>query len=171
VVRQDGGGQPRRVAATGARPRHCRRRSVAPVNPFQLVVMPKRFLRKSLVLLSLLALPVALIASGGAAVATASTAAGDNLTQVAQAQGQLWASTATQIAQTYTRANAQIHMGAVYWVLGTNSIPAAAPPPYGTSDTARGPGRCRQILSGGPSPGRSLVKATYLDSPTNGKFM
>ncbi len=47
---------------------------------------------------------------------------GDNLTQVSQAQGQLWASTATQIAQTYTRANAEIHQGAVYWVLGTNSF-------------------------------------------------
>ncbi len=50
------------------------------------------------------------------------TTNGDNLTQVSQAQGQLWASTATQIAQTYTRANAEIHMGAVYWVLGTNSF-------------------------------------------------
>ncbi len=47
---------------------------------------------------------------------------GDFLTQVSQAQGQLWASTATQIAQTYTRANAEIHMGAVYWVVGTNSF-------------------------------------------------
>ena len=50
------------------------------------------------------------------------TTNGDNLTQVSQAQGQLWASTATQIAQTYTRANAEIHMGAVYWVVGTNSF-------------------------------------------------
>ena len=47
---------------------------------------------------------------------------GDNLTQVAQAQGQLWAATSTQIAQTYTRANAEIHMGAVYWVVGTRSF-------------------------------------------------
>jgi hypothetical protein len=47
---------------------------------------------------------------------------GDNLTQVSQAAGQLWASTSTQIAQTYTRANAEGHMGAVYWVLGTNSF-------------------------------------------------
>jgi hypothetical protein len=47
---------------------------------------------------------------------------GDNFTQVSQAQGQLWASTATQIAQTFTRANAEIHQGAVYWVLGTNSF-------------------------------------------------
>jgi hypothetical protein len=47
---------------------------------------------------------------------------GDNLTQVAQAQGQIWAATSTQIGQTYTRANAEIHMGAVYWVLGTRSF-------------------------------------------------
>ena len=54
---------------------------------------------------------------------------GDNLTQVSQAQGQLWAATATQIAQTYTRANAEIHMGAVYWVVGTSSFdrPASSP--------------------------------------------
>jgi hypothetical protein len=31
---------------------------------------------------------------------------GDNLTQASQAQGQIWAATSTQIAQTYTRANA-----------------------------------------------------------------
>ena len=47
---------------------------------------------------------------------------GDNLTQVSQAQGQLWAATSTQIAQSYTRANAEIHMGAVYWVVGTGSF-------------------------------------------------
>jgi hypothetical protein len=47
---------------------------------------------------------------------------GDFLTQVSQAQGQLWGATATQIAQTYTRANAEIHQGAVYWVVGTNSF-------------------------------------------------
>jgi hypothetical protein len=50
---------------------------------------------------------------------------GDNFTQVSQAQGQLWASTATQIAQTYTRANAEIHQGAVYWVVGTKSFDKA----------------------------------------------
>jgi hypothetical protein len=47
---------------------------------------------------------------------------GDFMTQVSQAQGQLWGATATQIAQTYTRANAEIHQGAVYWVVGTNSF-------------------------------------------------
>ena len=50
------------------------------------------------------------------------TTNGDNLTQVSQAQGQIWAATSTQIAQTYTRANAEIHMGAVYWVVGTSSF-------------------------------------------------
>lgn len=50
------------------------------------------------------------------------TTNGDNLTQVSQAQGQLWTATSTQIAQTYTRANAEIHMGAVYWVVGTSSF-------------------------------------------------
>ena len=50
------------------------------------------------------------------------TTNGDNLTQVSQAQGQLWTATSTQVAQTYTRANAEIHMGAVYWVVGTNSF-------------------------------------------------
>ena len=47
---------------------------------------------------------------------------GDNLSQVSQAQGQLWAATSTQLAQTYTGANAEIHMGAVYWVVGTHSF-------------------------------------------------
>jgi len=47
---------------------------------------------------------------------------GDFLTQASQAQGQLWTSTSTQIAQTYTRANAEIHMGEVYWVVGTRSF-------------------------------------------------
>ncbi len=47
---------------------------------------------------------------------------GDFMTQVGQAQGQLWGGTATQIAQTYTRANAEIHQGAVYWVVGTRSF-------------------------------------------------
>ena len=47
---------------------------------------------------------------------------GDNLTQAAQAQGQIWTATTTQIAQTYTRANAEIHNGTVYWVVGTRSF-------------------------------------------------
>jgi hypothetical protein len=47
---------------------------------------------------------------------------GDNLTQVGQAQGQMWGSTATQIAQTYRGASGEIHQGAVYWVVGTRSF-------------------------------------------------
>jgi hypothetical protein len=47
---------------------------------------------------------------------------GDFLTQVAQAQGQLWGGTATQIAQTYAGASAEIHQSAVYWVVGTRSF-------------------------------------------------
>jgi hypothetical protein len=47
---------------------------------------------------------------------------GDFLTQVSQAQGQLWGATATEVAQTYTRASAEIHQGAVYWVVGTRSF-------------------------------------------------
>ena len=47
---------------------------------------------------------------------------GDNGTQAAQAQGQLWGAVPTQIAQTYTRANAEVHQGVVYWVLGTRSF-------------------------------------------------
>ena len=44
------------------------------------------------------------------------------MTQVAQAQGQMWGGTATQIAQTYAGASAEIHQGAVYWVVGTRSF-------------------------------------------------
>jgi hypothetical protein len=47
---------------------------------------------------------------------------GDNLTQASQAQNQIWTATSTQIAQTYTRANAEVHMGTVYWVIGTRQF-------------------------------------------------
>jgi hypothetical protein len=47
---------------------------------------------------------------------------GDFLYQVSQAQGQLWAATSTQIYQTYTRANAELHQGGVYWLVGTKSF-------------------------------------------------
>jgi hypothetical protein len=47
---------------------------------------------------------------------------GDFMTQAAQAQGQIWGGTATQIAQTYGSAGSEIHQGAVYWVLGTRSF-------------------------------------------------
>jgi hypothetical protein len=47
---------------------------------------------------------------------------GDNSTQVSQAQGQLWTSTMTEVAQTYSKANAEIHFGGVYWVINTKSF-------------------------------------------------
>jgi hypothetical protein len=47
---------------------------------------------------------------------------GDFMTQVSQAQGQLWGGTNTEIAQTYTRTGAEIHQGIVYWVVGTRSF-------------------------------------------------
>jgi hypothetical protein len=47
---------------------------------------------------------------------------GDFMTQVSQAQGQLWGATATELAQTFTGANAEIHQSAVYWVVGTASF-------------------------------------------------
>jgi hypothetical protein len=47
---------------------------------------------------------------------------GDFSTQVSQAQNQLWTATTTEVGQTYTRANAEIHQGAVYWVIGTKSF-------------------------------------------------
>ncbi|MBV9095162.1 MAG: hypothetical protein JO132_15010 [Streptosporangiaceae bacterium] len=46
---------------------------------------------------------------------------GDNITQAAQAQGQLWAGANTALTQTYTSSQEQ-HMGAVYWVVGTGSF-------------------------------------------------
>ena len=47
---------------------------------------------------------------------------GDFMTQVSQAQGQIWGATNTELAQTYSGANAEIHQSAVYWVLGTRSF-------------------------------------------------
>ena len=47
---------------------------------------------------------------------------GDFMTQVSQSQGQLWGATNTELAQTYTGANAEIHQSAVYWVVGTRSF-------------------------------------------------
>jgi hypothetical protein len=84
---------------------------------------------------------------------------GDNLTQVSQAQGQIWTSTSTQIAQTYTRANAEIHMGAVYWVLGTRSFDSTG------KFTLTGQGYVaakhedltRPAMAGTPSPGGRAI--------------
>ncbi len=48
---------------------------------------------------------------------------GDFMTQVAQAQGQLWGATTTAITQTYSsEAIPEVHQGAVYWVIGTDTF-------------------------------------------------
>jgi hypothetical protein len=48
---------------------------------------------------------------------------GDFMTQVSQAQGQLWGATTTEIDQTYkSESSPELHQGAVYWVIGTNSF-------------------------------------------------
>jgi len=49
---------------------------------------------------------------------------GDFMTQVSQAQGQLWGATTTEIDQTYSSgaASPQAHQGAVYWVVGTGTF-------------------------------------------------
>jgi len=48
---------------------------------------------------------------------------GDFMTQVSQAQGQLWAATTTEIAQTYSsEPSPEVHQGAVYWVIGTDTF-------------------------------------------------
>jgi hypothetical protein len=45
----------------------------------------------------------------------------DNMTQVSQAQGQLWSALPTEVNQTFGT-TAEIHNGAAYWVIGTNSF-------------------------------------------------
>jgi hypothetical protein len=48
---------------------------------------------------------------------------GDFMTQVSQAQGQIWGATTTAIAQTYSSEPApEVHQGAVYWVIGTDTF-------------------------------------------------
>ena len=47
---------------------------------------------------------------------------GDFMTQVSQAQGQIWGATTTAINQTYSSGNPEVHQGAVYWVIGTDSF-------------------------------------------------
>jgi hypothetical protein len=48
---------------------------------------------------------------------------GDNVTQASQAQGQLWTSASTQVDQTFsTEKSPEVHVGAAYWVIGTNSF-------------------------------------------------
>jgi hypothetical protein len=46
---------------------------------------------------------------------------GDFMTQVSQAQGQLWGSTTTEIKQAFGH-NSEVHEGAVYWVVSTSSF-------------------------------------------------
>jgi hypothetical protein len=48
---------------------------------------------------------------------------GDFMTQVSQANHQIWGATTTQIAQTYSSGpSPEVHDGAVYWVIGTDSF-------------------------------------------------
>jgi hypothetical protein len=47
---------------------------------------------------------------------------GDNATQVSQAQGQIWGAVTTEINQTYSSGPSELHQGAVYWVIGTESF-------------------------------------------------
>ncbi|HEV7968923.1 MAG TPA: hypothetical protein VGP19_15200 [Candidatus Acidoferrales bacterium] len=45
---------------------------------------------------------------------------GDGMTQVSQAQGQLWGAISTAIAQSYSsESSPEVHQGAAYWVIGT----------------------------------------------------
>ena len=49
----------------------------------------------------------------------------DNMTQVSQGQGQLWAATVTEVNQIFASGKNpgnEIHNGAAYWVIGTNSF-------------------------------------------------
>ena len=51
------------------------------------------------------------------------TTNGDNITQAAQGNGQLWAGASTEIVQTYASSNVpETHAGAAYWVVGTRSF-------------------------------------------------
>ena len=48
---------------------------------------------------------------------------GDTIKQVSQAQHQIWGATSTEINQTYTmELTPELHQGAVYWVIGTDSF-------------------------------------------------
>jgi hypothetical protein len=51
------------------------------------------------------------------------TTNGDNITQAAQGNGQLWAGLNTEIVQTYAPSNTpETHAGVAYWVVGTRSF-------------------------------------------------
>jgi hypothetical protein len=47
---------------------------------------------------------------------------GDFMTQVSQAQGQLWGSTPTEVSQTFTSASPEVHQAVAYWVVATGSF-------------------------------------------------
>lgn len=47
---------------------------------------------------------------------------GDNITQASQAQKQLWGSLSTLIDQTYSSGGSEVHFGAAYWVIGTETF-------------------------------------------------
>jgi hypothetical protein len=47
---------------------------------------------------------------------------GDGMTQAAQAQGQLWGAISTEVSQTFGSGSPEVHQGAAYWVIGTNSF-------------------------------------------------
>ncbi len=48
---------------------------------------------------------------------------GDNFTQAAQAQHRLWGAVSTEIAQNFaSESSPEVHQGAVYWVIDTNSF-------------------------------------------------
>ena len=48
---------------------------------------------------------------------------GDEITQVSQAQHQIWGATTTEINQTYSSGpSSEVHQGAVYWVIGTDNF-------------------------------------------------
>jgi hypothetical protein len=48
---------------------------------------------------------------------------GDFMTQVSQAQHQIWGATTTEIDQTYSsEPSPEVHQGAVYWVIGTDDF-------------------------------------------------
>ena len=48
---------------------------------------------------------------------------GDGFTQVSQAQGHLWGAVSTLVSQSFaSESTAETHLGAAYWVIGTNSF-------------------------------------------------
>lgn len=48
---------------------------------------------------------------------------GDNITQVSQAQHQIWGAISTEIDQTYSsEPSPEVHQGALYWVIGTDTF-------------------------------------------------